>query len=102
MRHEAWVGHAEFSPDGDRVVTASRDGRAALWDASTGEHIAWLPHQNRVAWAEFSDRGGLVATASKDGTARIWDAETGAPRAQLEGHTGVVSRVAFSLSGDES
>ena len=99
MRHKAWVGHAEFSPDGDRVVTASRDGRAALWDASTGEHIAWLPHQDRVAWAEFSDRGGLVATASKDGTARIWDAETGAPRTRLEGHSGVVSRVAFSPSG---
>ena len=99
MRHQAWVGHAAFSPDGERVVTASRDGRAALWDASTGEHIAWLEHRDKVAWAEFSDRGGLVATASKDGTARIWDAETGAPRARLEGHDGFVTEAVFSPSG---
>ena len=30
---------ASFSPDGARIVTASNDGTARLWDATTGEEI---------------------------------------------------------------
>jgi hypothetical protein len=40
-RHTAGVGvaWAEFSPDGTRLVTASYDGTARLWDARTGAAI---------------------------------------------------------------
>jgi WD40 repeat protein len=31
LRHEGEVQHAAFSPDGERVVTASWDGTARLW-----------------------------------------------------------------------
>ncbi len=98
--HTAWMAHAAFSPDGERVVTASRDGRAGLWNASTGANIAWLEgHRDRVSWAVFSNDGELIATASRDGTARIWDGDTGEPRARLAGHTDFVTRVEFSRSG---
>jgi WD domain, G-beta repeat. len=33
MKHEAWVNSAQFSPDSQRVVTASGDTTAGLWDA---------------------------------------------------------------------
>src|SRR5205823_1588429 len=35
--HDGPVTHAEFSPDGRRVVTASRDRTARVWDANTGQ-----------------------------------------------------------------
>ena len=38
-RHEQEVEYATFSPDGRRVVTASRDHTARVWDAVTGEAI---------------------------------------------------------------
>jgi WD40 repeat protein len=37
MRHGSAVHCARFSPDGHRVVTASGDGTARLWDVETGE-----------------------------------------------------------------
>jgi hypothetical protein len=37
--HEAPVRSAAFSPDGKRVVTASYDGTARLWDASRSEVV---------------------------------------------------------------
>jgi WD40 repeat protein len=40
--HTNWVGTAEFSPDGRRVVTASDDSTARVWDSATGTLIAEL------------------------------------------------------------
>ena len=35
LRHEGWVRSAPFSPDGTRVVTASGDKAARVWDVFT-------------------------------------------------------------------
>ena len=39
MRHHARVHSAQFSPNGQRVVTASADNTARLWDAASGKPI---------------------------------------------------------------
>ena len=69
---------ASFSPDGTRIVTASSDGTARAWDATTGEEIIALRgHKNWVESASFSPDGTCIVTASTDGTVRLWDATTG-------------------------
>jgi dipeptidyl aminopeptidase/acylaminoacyl peptidase len=35
MKHDNWVSSAQFSPDGQRVLTASLDGTARVWDIPT-------------------------------------------------------------------
>jgi hypothetical protein len=80
MSHENGVKTASFSPDGTRVVTASWDKTARIWDARTGAPVgAPLWHKDIVWAASFSPDGTRVVTASTDGTARIWDAQTRAP-----------------------
>jgi WD40 repeat protein len=69
---------ASFSPDGARVVTASNDRTARLWDATTGQEIIALRgHGTAVGSASFSPDGASVVTASYDHTARLWDATIG-------------------------
>jgi WD40 repeat protein len=72
--HDAGVNSATFSPDGSRIVTASDDKTARIWDAATGKEVAVLRgHDARVNSAAFGPGGSRVVTASWDQTARIWD-----------------------------
>ena len=65
---------------GERVVTASSDGTARVWDASSnpsGNYSCSLlavlnGHTNLVLSAAFSPDGERVVTASADNTARVW------------------------------
>ena len=69
-----------------RIVTASSDNTARIWDAATGKQIAPLEgHTGGVNSASFSADGHRIVTASSDKTARIWDAATGKQIAPLEG-----------------
>ena len=61
---------ADFSPDSWRVVTASEDGTARLWNALTGEPLgAPMKHEAEVLSAQFSGDGQRIVTASVDGSA---------------------------------
>jgi WD40 repeat protein len=98
--HASAVTAATFSPDGTRVVTASYDRTARLWDATTGEQIATLKgHAAGVMDASFSPDGARIVTASRDKTTRIWDATTGESIATLKGHTDWVLGATFSPDG---
>ena len=98
--HMSAVMAASFSPDGTRVVTASWDKTARIWNVATGQSIATLTgHTNPVFAACFSLDGTRVVTASGDKTARIWDAATGQPIATLTGHTNAVQAASFSPDG---
>jgi hypothetical protein len=77
MKHDGAVYSAQFSADGQRVVTASEDGTARVWDAATGKAIGEpMRHQDAVNSAQFSADGQRVVTASYDQTARVWDIPT--------------------------
>ena len=70
---------ASFSPDGTRVVTASRDNTAKVWDAKTGSPVLTLQgHTEDVTSASFSADGTRVITGSKDGSVKIWDSRSNA------------------------
>ncbi|HBY05489.1 TPA: hypothetical protein DEG75_00910, partial [Candidatus Dependentiae bacterium] len=59
--------------DGSKIVTASLDNTAKIWDVSTGTLLHTLNHTNWVNTAFFSPDGLKVVTASDDHTAKIWN-----------------------------
>jgi tRNA A-37 threonylcarbamoyl transferase component Bud32 len=69
--HTNIVTSASFSPDGTRIVTASGDKTAKVWDAKTGTETFTLKgHTGQVRSAAFSPDGTRIVTASIDSTAK--------------------------------
>ena len=98
--HTNAVSSASFSADGKRIVTASQDFTARIWDADSGNELLTLTgHDQIVNSASFSVDGKRVVTASYDGTAKAWDAETGKELLTLTGHANTVISASFSADG---
>ncbi|GAB3864339.1 hypothetical protein GCM10029963_74590 [Micromonospora andamanensis] len=76
--HTDAVRGVAWSPDASLVATASRDGTARLWDATTGTVAAVLRgHTDMVEAVAFCPDSVHVATASRDATVRIWEVASG-------------------------
>ena len=95
--HTDGVISATFSNNGKKVITASIDHTARIWDAASGKLLNSLEgHTDRVESATFSSDATKVITASRDNTARIWDAASGKLLHTFKGHKGSVTSATFS------
>jgi WD40 repeat protein len=64
VHYQDLVKSAAFSSDSTRMVTASYDRTARVWDVITGKHVTSpLAHQDIVESAAFSPAGTCVVTA---------------------------------------
>ena len=89
--HTDAVLSAVFSRDGRRVVSASRDQTARIWDSVTGERIGAAGgkkielddnllmegHEYDLLTMKFFPGGNTLLTSGFDGTMRIWDSTIG-------------------------
>ncbi len=77
-RHRGTVHRLRVSADRTRILSASFDNTAQLWDP--GADVVKGPtieHQTAVWAAAFAPDGARVATAADDNTARLWQPAPG-------------------------
>ncbi|HWN68078.1 MAG TPA: protein kinase, partial [Haliangium sp.] len=100
LAHPDAVLSAAFSPDGARIVTASKDRHARVWNADgSGQPLLLRGHEDWVISAAFSRDGSHIVTASFDRTARVWNADGSGEPLVLRGHRDLVYSAAFSPDG---
>ena len=77
MKHNAMIKCAEFSRQGELIVTGGADRSAKIWDIPTGRMLKYLWHDSGLSAAVFNPDGSSIATICENGNARIWDTITG-------------------------
>lgn len=98
--HGGMVRGVAISPDGTRVLTASFDYSAKLWDFGGQTEIGELVgHQGPVNAVAFLPDGKRAISVADDGVAIVWDLNSLQPLARLEGHTHKVMALAVSRDG---
>ncbi len=70
--HAREVVWSEFNRNGARVVTASWDDTAVVWDSITGIRLMTLVHPQDVEVARFSPDDRYIFTGCDDGIVRRW------------------------------
>ena len=101
FRHQGAVRSIKFDADASRIVTASADRTARVWDMVGKQPITPpLTHQGVVLVAQFNSDGSRIVTASEDGTARVWDSQTGRPVTEPLPHIDHVKWADFSPDGE--
>ncbi|XP_010842346.1 PREDICTED: WD repeat-containing protein 38 [Bison bison bison] len=96
-RHRGEVNSSAFSPDGQRLLTASEDGCVYGWETQSGRLLWRLRgHKGPVRFCRFSPDGRLFASTSCDRTVRLWDAADAKCLQVLKGHQRSVETVSFS------
>lgn len=100
VAHAGGVTTLAFSPTGDRLASAGRDGRVRVWSVPALEPLReWQAHTgdvNRLAW---SADGTRVATGSDDGGVGLWRVDDGAAIGAWH-REGRVFEVVFLPNGD--
>lgn len=69
LGHTGGINSASFSPDGRRIVTASEDGTAKIWDAESLELLGTLEEQSGV----FNSEGNKIFNESDHTPMFIYD-----------------------------
>lgn len=97
------VYNAQFSPDGQRIATATwHDGTGAvcLWETATGDLLREVARNHfGYRFASFSPDGDRLVTAGEDNLAQIWDLRTGKAIGEPIRHTSWVFHASFSPDG---
>ncbi|MBV9489066.1 MAG: hypothetical protein JO069_04985, partial [Verrucomicrobia bacterium] len=96
--HRGLVHVAAFSPDGARILTASADNTAKLWEAASGKLIASFGHQGMVNAAAFSPDGTRILTAGADHRVKLWEAASAKLIASFD-HQDEANEATFSSDG---
>ncbi len=100
LGHNAVINNADWSPDGNYIVTASRDNTIKIWDASAGLLLRSI--EGHTAWVEkaiWSPNGNKILSVSRDNTAKIWNPSDGKLIFSLEAHGDFVTNAAWSPDG---
>jgi WD40 repeat protein len=94
------VYHVEFSPRGDLVAAASKDGSVRIWETKGWQPVrAMIESGPEVNVATFSPDGKNLATVDDDGKLKLWEIVSGRLEWETIAHTGDAVIALFTSDG---
>ena len=92
-----------FTPDGQQVIGASKEGQIYLWRVSDGYLVKFLSLLELGELHRFavSPDGQTMATSTEDLLVRIWRTDDGQLLHQLSGHQKPVTSLVYTPDGQQ-
>ena len=98
--HRGDVHHVEFSPRGDLLASAGKNGTVRLWNTTTWQQVRTIPASlTEVNVAAFSPDGQTLATVDDEGKLKLWDTTTGDLQLEKLAHNGEAVIARFTSDG---
>ncbi len=71
--NEESFGSADFSPDGDLILTTGAGGNVNLWNGHTAEPLGTVTPSGKPGFANFLPDSTIIIVMSFDGEVYTWD-----------------------------
>jgi len=99
--HGYHVSEVDWSPTGERLVSAARDRTVRQWDLVEKENILTLTgHDGEVNAVSWHPAGELLATGSSDNRPRLWHKDRPELQEMMIGHTAAINDISWSPDGE--
>ncbi|HLH55435.1 MAG TPA: c-type cytochrome domain-containing protein [Verrucomicrobiae bacterium] len=99
-KHTDWVTAIAFSPNGQFLASADRNGGISLWDPDSGQELFTLAgHKASITSLSWRADSKLLASSSEDGAIKIWEPQEGKQIKSWNGHAQGVLSVGYSRNG---
>lgn len=93
------VSMLQFSDDGSRIATVTKDHCARIYGTRGGAPAVLAGHTDAIRCVRFSPDGKRVITGGDDWQARIWNSDGSGAPLLLNGHTQAVVLALFTPDG---
>ncbi|RPB03597.1 WD40 repeat-like protein [Choiromyces venosus 120613-1] len=98
--HKDEVWFVQFSNDGTRLATGSKDHTVIIWDLEDFQPIHHLKaHTGAITYLRWSPDDSKLLSCSQDKQAKLWDTTTGICMRTMNAHTDWVSSCAWAPDG---
>ncbi len=99
-KHTDWVTAAAFSPNGEWLASADRNGGIVIWDADNGLEVHTLAgHKSAVTALSWRFDSKLIASVSEDGSAKVWEMQEGKQARTWNPHPSGALSISYTHDG---
>jgi hypothetical protein len=99
-KHTEWVTAVGFSPNGEMLATADRNGGISVWDPDNAQELfTFAGHKSGVTGLSWRDDSKLLASCSEDGTVKLWELQEGKQVKSWSAHSSGVLSINYSHDG---
>jgi hypothetical protein len=99
-KHTDWVTAVAFSPNGQWLATADRNGGISIWDPDNAQELFTLAgHKSAVTALSWRGDSKLLASSSEDGALKLWEMQEGKQVKNWTAHGSGTLSVSYSHDG---
>jgi WD40 repeat protein len=99
-KHTDWVTAVAFSPNGQMLASADRNGGLSIWDPDSAQELFNLTgHKSAITALSWRGDSKLLASSSEDGTVKLWEMKEGKQAKNWNAHSGGARSVNYAHDG---